>query len=498
MPRPNVLYLMTDQHNAKHMGCAGDPLVRTPNMDHIAEQGVRFERAYCNNPICSPSRISYVSGQYPHTHGILGNNNFEFEDRNPDTLGATFRRFGYQTALIGKAHMIRDWDEEAYEHIRYCDLTDADRRDPRKHHYFKHLIDHGVADLYEDGSLPPDHPAVTRKHAVAELPYEHSVEHFTGEETLRFLQGRDENRPFFVHMSFERPHPHWMPSAEHADMYDPADIELGPDMVDWWENEFAGRPEFIRQMMRNKMGAFETPEELKEALAYHFALITVIDMEMGRVLDHLEETGELENTIVVYCADHGDFAGDHGVYMKNVGIYESIHRIPFIISYPGSPEGEVREDEIIESIDLFPTLCELADVPAPEGVLDGRSIVPEIEGRGEGKPFSICEWDFPEPQRRVNAIRTGRYRLTYYSHEQGGELYDHATDPWEMHNVYNDPEYADTRLALLEQLFDQVNMYRRKTDRDTDIARSADERLTPSRLIHKHFRKWSEFEKFLQ
>ncbi|MFO8080455.1 MAG: sulfatase-like hydrolase/transferase, partial [Armatimonadota bacterium] len=263
-------------------------------------------------------------------------------------------------------------------------------------------------------------------------------------------------------------------------------------------NEFAGRPEFIRQMMRNKMGAFETPEELKEALAYHFALITVIDMEMGRVLDHLEETGELENTIVVYCADHGDFAGDHGVYMKNVGIYESIHRIPFIISYPGSPEGEVREDEIIESIDLFPTLCELADVPAPEGVLDGRSIVPEIEGRGEGKPFSICEWDFPEPQRRVNAIRTGRYRLTYYSHEQGGELYDHATDPWEMHNVYNDPEYADTRLALLEQLFDQVNMYRRKTDRDTDIARSADERLTPSRLIHKHFRKWSEFEKFLQ
>ncbi len=497
MPRPNVLYLMTDQHNAQHMGCAGDPLVRTPNMDRIAERGVRFERAYCNNPICSPSRISYVSGQYPHTHGILGNNNFEFVDRNPDTLGATFRRYGYQTALIGKAHMIRDWDEEAYEHIRYCDMTDADRRDPRRHHYYKYLIDHGVADLYEDGALPKGHEALTRKHAVSGLPYEHSNEAWTGRETLEFLRGRDQERPFFVHMSFERPHPHWMPAAEHAGMYDPADIELGPDAVDWFVNRFAGRPEFIMNIARNKMNAFATPDELKQALAYHFALITVIDMEIGRVLDHLEETGELDNTIIVYCADHGDFAGDHGLYMKNMGIYESIHRIPFIVSYPGSPQGEVREREIIESVDLFPTLCELADVPAPEGVLDGCSIVPELEGSGAGKPFAICEWDFPEPQRRFNAIRTDRFRLTYYSHELGGELYDHATDPWEMHNVYDEPEYAETRLELLEQLFDQVNLYRRKTDRDTDNAREGDECLTATRLIHKRAHRWSEFAQFL-
>ena len=467
-------------------------------MDRIAERGVRFERAYCNNPICSPSRVSYVSGQYPHTHGVLGNNNFEFVDRNPDTLGATFRRYGYQTALVGKAHMIRDWDEEGYEHIRYCDLTDADRRDPRKHHYFKYLIDNGVADLYEDGALPKGHDALTRKHAVAQLPYEHTNEHWTAEETLKFLRGRDEERPFFMHMSFERPHPHWMPAAEHADMYDPADIELGPDAADWFENGFAGRPEFIMNIARNKMSAFATPDELKQALAYHFALITVIDMEIGRVLDHLEETGELDNTIIVYCADHGDFAGDHGLYMKNMGIYESIHRVPFLVSYPGSPQGEVRADAIIESIDLFPTLCELTGVPAPEGVLDGRSIVPEIEGSGEGKPYSICEWDFPEPQRRFNAIRTDRFRLTYYSHELGGELYDHATDPWEMDNVYDDPEYADTRVALMEQLFDEVNMYRRKTDRDIDTARSNDEALTLTRMIHKGAHKWSEFSDFLE
>ncbi len=346
--RPNVLFLMSDQHNAGSMGCAGHPNVRTPNLDRLAESGVRFTRAYCNNPICSPSRISYVSGQYPHTHRVVGNNNFEFQDRNPATLGATLRRHGYQTAMIGKGHMIREWDEEAYEHLRYCDLCDADRRDPRKNHYFKYLIDNGIGDMYEDGSLPRDHEAISRKHAISGLPYEHTNEAYTGRESLEFLQGRDQRRPFFLHMSFERPHPHWMPAAEHADMYDPADIELGPDFMDWWENRWAGRPEFVSKMAANRMGMFETIDELKEALAYHFALVTVIDMEIGRVLDHLRETGELENTIVVYTADHGDFAGDHGIADKNMGIYESIHRVPWMISYPGCPQGQTR-DAIIES-----------------------------------------------------------------------------------------------------------------------------------------------------
>lgn len=494
-PRPNVLYLMSDQHNARHLSCTGDPNIRTPALDRIAARGVRFERAYCNNPICAPSRISFVSGQYPHTHRIVGNNIFELEDRNPNTLGASFRRMGYQTAMIGKGHMIRQWDEEAYEHIRYCDLCDADRRDPRKHHYFRYLIDHGLADRYEDGTLPRTHPAIVNKHGVADLPYEHSIEHWTGEETLAFLRARDRRRPFLVHMSFERPHPHWTPAAEYADLYDPARIELGPDMIDWWENRWAGRPEFIQRMIRNRMAAFATPDDLKRALAAHFALITCIDMEIGRVLDHLAENGDLDNTIIVYTADHGDFAGDHGVYDKNCGIYESIHRIPFLLAWPGGPQGQVRET-IIESVDLFVTLCELAEVPVPQG-LDGRSIVPEALGEGAGRPWAICEWDFPPPQRRVNAIRTDRHRLVYYSHELGGELYDHATDPWEMHNLYEDPAHLATRTELLELLFDQVNRYARKSDFDRD--RAIDERdvFSPTRQIHKKCRRWSEFAGFL-
>ena len=489
--RPNVLFLMSDQHNAGSMGCSGHPNVRTPNLDRVAAQGVQFNSAYCNNPICAPSRISFVTGQYVHTHRLVGNNIFELDDANPATLGATFRRHGYQTALVGKGHMVGKWDQEAYERIRYCDFCDADRKDPSTHHYFKYLIDHGIADMYEDGALPPGHEARREGCAVAKLPYEHSVEHWTGEESLAFLQDWDRRRPFMLHMSFERPHPNWTPSADHAGMYDPEKIQLGPDAVDWWENKWAGRPEFITRMITNRMGRFDLPA-LKKALAYHFALVTVIDMEIGRVLEWLRGLGELDNTIVVYTADHGDFAGDHGVCDKNVGIYESIHRIPFLLSYPGGPQG-VKRDGIIESVDLFPTLCELAEVPAPEGI-DGLSTIAQAEGQGEGKLQAICEWDFPPPQQRVNAIRTRRYRLVFYSHEQGGELYDHETDPYEIHNRWDDPACRDVRLELLERLYDQVNRYSRKSDFHADAAKHAGDRYTARELIQKNCRKWSEVQ----
>ena len=493
--RPNILFLMSDQHNARSMSVAGHPNVKTPTMDRIAARGTHFTRAYCNNPICAPSRVSFVTGQYCHTHGILGNDNFELDDLNRNTLGAVLRRHGYQTAQIGKAHMIKKWDAEAYEHIRYCDLCDADRADPRTNHYFQHLIDHGIADRYEDGGLPADHECARTSSAVADLPYEHSIEHWTGAETLEFLEHRDASRPFFVHMSFERPHPNWMPSADHAGLYDPEQIVLGPDAADWWENRWAGRPEIIMRGARNWMGKFDLPM-LKKAIAHHLALVTVIDMEMGRVLDWLEARGELDNTIVVYTADHGEFAGDHGICDKNLGIYESIHRIPFLLSYPGGPRG-ARSDGIIESIDLFPTLCELAGVPTPETV-EGRSIVPLAEGKADGKDHAICEWDFLEPQRRVNAIRTRRHRLVYYSHDIGGELYDHDRDPYEMRNVWDDPEYRSTRLELLEKLFDEVNRYRRKTDFDDDHRKAALTGPAPTSRVHGGRTKWSQIEHLFQ
>ena len=175
------------------------------------------------------------------------------------------------------------------------------------------------------------------------------------------MKERDDERPFFLHMSFQRPHAPIAPAVEHFDIYNPDEMVLPDSEIDYFERRFAGKPEFMQKRLADGCGyplADPNPDRLKRCLASYYALITAIDSEIGRVLDYLDEVGELENTIVLYCADHGDFAGDHGLFHKNFGIYDSIHRIPFVLRYPGGPSG-TRCDAIVESVDWYPTLCRL-------------------------------------------------------------------------------------------------------------------------------------------
>ena len=238
--RPNVLWLMSDQHNARCTGYAGHPNVRTPNLDEIAAGGVHFPNAFANNPICGPSRISFMTGQYVHTHRMFGNRNAEDPEPNCNTLACLFRRYGYQSGLFGKSHTVRRWDSDGFETVRYTDLCDATQTDPRQTHYFQYLLDHDLADLYEDGVAREASSGWLDGSAPAKLPYEHSIERFTGDQTVRFLENRDPRRPFFVHMSFQRPHAPITPAVEHFDMYDPDQIVLPDSAFDYFENRFAG------------------------------------------------------------------------------------------------------------------------------------------------------------------------------------------------------------------------------------------------------------------
>lgn len=489
--RPNVLFIMSDQHNANCMSGTGKPSVRTPVLDGLAESGVRFDRAYCNSPICAPSRISFFRGQYCHTHGMLGNRVFEHPGDTPDTMSMHFRKYGCQTALIGKAHMVRKWDNAGFEHIRYCDLADADRNDVLSNHYFKYLVDHGLADMYEDGALPPENDCMTKDYGVGKLPYEHAIEHWTAQETLEFLKHRDTTRPFFVHMSFERPHPNPAPAPEDADLYDPDAIVLPDCIADAYQHEFASKPPFIREQL---LAVRKPKDHLQRVLAAYYTLITAIDREIGRILDALKKRGELENTIILYTADHGDSAGEHGAHGKNIGIYESVHRIPFILKCPDCPRGAVK-DGLIESVDLYPSLCELCALPVPDHV-EGRSILPIIRKDSPGKEFALAEWDWWSPYPRAHTIRTRDFRLVYYDAEHGGELYHNAEDPGEIENLWDDPDFRDVRMQLMERLFDQVARYAKLSNGDTDLDLIEKHKTGPTVLIHKRLRKWSEVKKF--
>lgn len=491
--KANILFIMVDQINADCLSAVNSRhIVKTPNLDRLAASGVLFENAYCNNPICAPSRLSIVAGQYPHSTRLFGNRCFTLDDANGNTIGAHFRRAGYQTALIGKGHMIKKWDDEAYEHIRYCDLCDSLPDDPLSNHYFKFLAENGVADDYEDGGLPDGHECRSRGYATAKLPYKCSNEHWTGNEAAKFLENRDEERPFLLHLSFERPHPHWMPSPEHSSMYDYKDVKLGDDAGEWFSEKWRGKPVFLAEKAGETMRDM-TEDDVRKALAAHYALITVIDEEIGKVMKVLEDNGDLENTVVVFTADHGEFAGDHGLIFKNIGIYESIQRVPFIISYPGCEKNK-RNGSIIELVDVFPTLCELAGIELPEDI-DGISIVPELKNKRRGKKYALCEWDYSSPQERVNSIRTERFRLTYYNYRHGGELYDHHNDPHELKNLWDEPEYKDVVFELMQKLFDEVNKYKRKTDIAADRIVAEKHKDKKAFKIHKFASTWSQVNK---
>lgn len=501
MSKPvNILWLMSDQHNANCLGVEGHPDIRTPHLDALVGRGVRFTRAYCDNPICGPSRSCFLSGQYVKHHGISGNFIREVEREAPN-LAALFREAGYQTALIGKAHLPKQWVEQGFEHVRLSDLADAAAEDPRTCHYFQELVDLGLADKYDSGWLPPGHPGHGMKSFVSELPEAQSLEVWTNREAVKFLQGRNPGQPFFLKVSFQRPHDPYAPPAACADWYDPAALHVPDTAIDFFERGFAGKPSFMREMCKEPKGSgypyrSENPADLRQQMARYFTLISMIDREVGHILAEIERQGELENTIVAYVADHGDFAGEHGLVLKNLGIYESIHRIPFILAGPGLPSGRMVT-AMIEGVDFFPTLAESAGLGLPEG-LDGTSRLALARGESgvSGRAQTVCEWDFPvAPQSRVHAALDDRYRLVLYDElPEEGELYDHANDPGELNNLYDDRKYRPERERLETMIADYRKDALRVHSPHEDAAQRSLVEDMPTRKIHARGWRWSQLQ----
>lgn len=477
MEPPNILWLMGDQHHAGCLGHAGDPNAKTPHLDGLADEGFRFNRAYCNNPICGPSRTTLLSGQYPHTHGITGNYLTNYNRTTPPNIATHFRNYGYQTALVGKAHLPLSWLHAGFEYLRFSDLCDAKTDDPLSCHYFRHLVDAGLADQYDHGQLPEGHPGRTLRAFTSEIPLEHSLEVWTGDEAVQFLDQRDTERPFFLKVSFQRPHDPLSPSPESLHLFNPEEISLPANHTEYFETKFSGKPAFQRAYVRDgKEGYPYRPHDeadLKRQLAHYLMLVTEIDTQIGRVIEHLKASGEWENTIIVYLADHGDFAGEHGLSLKNFGIYEAIHRVPFIWRWPGGPSG--KSDEIVELVDFAPTLAAAAGLPPLEGT-DGRDIRPVAEGKAPGLDSTVCEWDATaHSQGSVFAIRDERFRLVYYCNwADDGELYEMSEDPGELVNLWSSPDHGTVRERLIRRILAHVGRFSRNCSPDDDRMASRD------------------------
>jgi arylsulfatase A-like enzyme len=471
--RPNILYIMSDDHAAHALSCYGSKINQTPNLDRLAKEGMRFNNFFCTNSLCGPCRATVLTGKYSHKNGFI--DNASRFDGSQQTVAQLLQKAGYQTAMVGKWHLVSDPTGFDYWHILQ-----------------------GQGPYYNPVMLTPNG----------------KVEH-TGYTTdiitdvaLEFLKNRDKSKPFFLMYHHKAPHRNWVPGPRYLDLYKGQTMPEPETLFDDYSGR--GTPAHDQEMMvaRHlndgdlKLGPFGeklTPEQ-NEALTKAYAeeneafrkanlqgddlvrwkyqryikdycrAIASVDQNVGRVLDYLDKEGLAKNTIVIYTSDQGFFLGDHGWFDKRF-MYEESLRSPFLVRWPGHVKPGSVNNDLVVNIDLAETLLDAAGQPIPAD-MQGRSFKAILEGRTPAdwrKSMYYRYYEFPQPHHvhPHYGVRTDRYKLIYFHDLNEWELYDLQQDPHEMKSVYSDPAYAEvvqelkTELARLRAQYDDHDQVER-------------------------------------
>jgi choline-sulfatase len=437
----NVLFITSDEHNAKMLACAGHPTVQTPHLDRLAAQGMRFTRAYCAQPICAPTRQTMITGLYSFEHGQYGNG-YVFDKRN-ETWAHHFNRCGYTTACIGKMHTNHEDFDYGYNYRYSKNMAAkafAERRrlepaldDPRDKELFDAVVDtwgkpprlrariaSGAGDLEHDGIMTNESIAYLRRYKES-----------------------GETRPFFLHASLTQPHWAWVLPREFYYLYDPATIDYEP----FAEGELDHNVFALRR--RNAFGWAQNSDAINRlARARYMGAVSWLDHNVGRLLDALDALGLAERTLVVYTTDHGDMAGEKGLWLKSL-LYESAARLPFIVRLPGViPPGTVN-DTLIGHVDLFPTFAGLTGTAdrLPERIT-GKDLSKCILEGAAGPRFTIAVDGVYRDGSGCAQImaRSARHKLIHYDADDPAlryVLYDLEADPNETRNLAADPACAE-------------------------------------------------------
>ena len=439
MKKPNVLLIISDQHQKKVTGSYGNPLVKTPNIDRLSAEGMTFDQAYCQAPLCGPSRSSAMTGTHPHTCGAYGHG-AQFPLRDLPTLGSAFRAAGYVTGSFGKVH-IRGEQKEGRD-------LGFDERDLRYYTYnFQDYID-VVGKQNVDKYWPHDPGGVNNLNPDNEgidLPECMMFDALVAERSIRFLE-EHRDQPFFAWVGLEKPRPAWWAPAEYHAMY------RGEDMIvpETFADEFG--PELPRIIRETNFNAKHyDAARVRNMTAAYYANTTYLDACVGRVTAAVERLSLEENTIVIYATDHGEMLFDHGLVQKHC-FYEAAVAVPLVVSVPGVTEPGSRSDALVGLIDIFPTLCVLAGVPQPGG-LEGRPLTSIMEGAGDPDEDPAVFAEFYSKGTPERMVRTKAWKYIY-THADLPQLYDVARDPLERTNLAGDASHAATRTELHARLMD--------------------------------------------
>jgi arylsulfatase A-like enzyme len=476
MKLPNILWICADQQRFDTLGCTGNGFVQTPHLDGLAASGTLFERCYSQSPVCTPSRASFLTGRYPRTTRCRQNG----QSIPTDEVLVTrlLADAGYTCGLAGKLHL-------SACHPAACPAME--RRINDGYHEF-HWSHHPSPDwptddynhwLRERGARFERRAFRGSKHVQVSVPAELHQTTWCVEKAIRFIEGNataKAQRPWLFSINFFDPHHPFDPPEEYLQRYlDRVDAIPLPNYI---AGELEKKPLFQRIDHEGAYGrragfAYDamTPADHRLVRAAYWAMVDLIDAQVGRLLAALEATGQRDDTLVIFMSDHGEMLGDHGIYLKGPYFYEPAVHVPLLLALPRSATGEQqpvpRSRALVELVDLAPTLLDAAGLPRHPG-MQGRSLWPLL--RGEAAPEThrtdiYCEYYnatpvHANPQGHATMVRTDHHKLVVVHGVEPdpvcGELYDLEQDPGETCNRWDDPALLPTRCDLLRRLCDRM------------------------------------------
>ncbi len=447
--RPNILWYCTDQQRFDTIGALGNPHVVTPTIDQLCADGVAFTHTYCQSPICTPSRSSFMTGMYPSRVHNTRNGNESFPPY-PPVVTKLIAESGYDCGMIGKFHLQSSGyrtEPRIDDGFSYWRFSHAPRDDWKEGHDYAEWVRAQGGDL-----------DAMRESEDRVDPAMHQTKWAT-ECAMDFInKSRDDQQPWLLNVNIYDPHPPFIPPKAYADQFDPADMP-GPHFRD---------SDLVHQA---KLASLDFQDELKtpqehdafRVQALYYAMIKQIDDQFARILDELDRTGQRENTVILFTSDHGESLGDHGLMYKGCRFFEGLIRVPLIISWPGQFQSGLVSDALVELLDMTSTLMTVAGLPCPE-YMQGNDLTPILRGEKDAstnREFVRCEYfDALDPYFTGGSgtygtmYRNRTHKLCMYHDKQLGELYDLEVDPWEFDDLWDSPQHQDIKNALIREAFD--------------------------------------------